>query len=407
MISLAWKNIWRNKLRSGVILVAIVIGLTIAVFVVAFANGMASQVIKDTLDRELAHLEVNRQSFLDYGDLEFAFDQNIEAKVREIPEVTGVSPQIIINATASSPHNIGGVQIIGIDPEKEKTVFELYRYIPDSLGGFFKDNIANSIVIGNKFAEKYQLKLRNKVILTFADKDGEQFSGAFRVCGIFHTSSPSFEETKVFAKMSDLRQLVSLPSDSIHQLAINISNYKDPQMLASVQNRVKALLAGDLVVRNWKEINPLMNVYDSFMGFMFTIIVAIILFALGFGIVNVVLMSVMERRRELCMLRAIGMSRRRVMNLIITESTILTAIGGFIGMILGGLIVLSTSHTGIDMSRSLSSYSTFGVSTMIYPAISFAYYIQISVMVILTGILSAIYPARIAIKMKPLEGLRG
>jgi ABC-type antimicrobial peptide transport system permease subunit len=144
----------------------------------------------------------------------------------------------------------------------------------------------------------------------------------------------------------------------------------------------------------------MMSMYDSFMGTIFTVIVAIVLFALGFGIVNIVLMSVMERRRELCMLRAIGMTNRKVLSLIILESTILTAVGGFIGMTLGGLLVLSTSHTGIDMSQSLSSFSIVGVSTMIYPTISMAMYFRISFMVILTGILSAIYPARIAIKMK-------
>jgi len=407
LLSFAWKNIWRNKLRSGVILAAIIIGLTIAVFIVAFGTGMAAQVVKDTLSRELAHLEVTRQPFLDYGDLEYAFRQNpLEAKVREIPEVVGVSPQVIINATASTPHNIGGVQIVAIDPEKEKTISELYRCIPDSLGNYFEDGITNSILIGRKFAEKYQLKPHNKMVLTFADKNGEEFSGSFRVCGIFCTSSPSFEESKVFVKISDLRQLAALPNDSIHKLAINIKDHNDAVMLSSVQNQIQALLSGDQTVRNWKEINPIMSVYDSFMGTVFTAVVAIILLALGFGIVNVVLMSVMERRRELCMLRAIGMSRRKVMNLIIAESTVLTVIGGFIGMVLGGIIVLITSHTGIDMSKSLSSYSVIGVSTMIYPAITLSYYIKISIMVILTGILAAIYPARTAVKMKPAEGIR-
>jgi len=407
LTNLAWKNIWRNKLRSGVILAAIIIGLTIAVFVVAFSNGMTTQLIRDTLDREVSHLEINRQPFLDFGDLEYAFAQHpLEEKILAIPGVTGVSPRIIINATASTSHNIGGVQLVGIDPEKDKTVFKLNQYIPDSLGSFFEDGVANSIIVGKKFAEKYQIKLRNKVILTFADKDGEQFSGAFRVCGIYHTSSPNFEEGNVFAKTSDLQQLAALPNDSIHRLAINISNYNDLQMVASVQNQIKAMLSGDETVRNWKEISPMLSMYDSFMGTIFTVIVAIVLFALGFGIVNVVLMSVIERRRELSMLRAIGMTRRRVMNMIIIESTILTCVGGFIGMIVGGLIVWHTSRTGIDMSQSMSSYSAVGVSTMIHPAISWATYFQISVMVILTGILSAIYPARVAVKMKPVEGIR-
>jgi ABC-type lipoprotein release transport system permease subunit len=407
LLKLAWKNIWRNKLRSGVILLAITIGLTVAVFVVAFANGMVNQLIDDTLNTELTHLQINRQSFLDFGDLEYAFpEQPLKENIEKIPEVKGVSSRIIINATASTSHNIGGVELTCIDPEQEKMVSELYRYIPDSMGNYFTDSLPNAILVGKKFAEKYQLQLHNKVILSFADKNGEQFAGAFRVCGIFHTNNPAFETTKVFARITDVNQLCPLPADSIHEFAIRLIDNSDPTVNA-VQAQIKKFLTGDEIVRSWKEINPLMSIYSNFMGVMLLIIVAIILFALGFGIVNTVLMSVMERRRELSMLMAIGMNRRKVMSLIITESTILTMLGGFLGIILGCILVVITAHSGIDMSQSLGSYSAVGVAPIIYPSIALTTYLEISVMVMITGILSAIYPARVAIKMKPAEGVRG
>jgi ABC-type lipoprotein release transport system permease subunit len=168
ILKLSWKNIWRNKLRSGVILFAITLGLYAGVFVAAFVRGMVNQLIDSALSTEITHLQVNQKSFLDMGGLEDAFAQYpLEDSVRNLPQVEGVSPRLVINATASTAYNMGNVQLIGIDPETEKTVSRLYENIADSLGNYFTDaSISNSIVVGKKFTEKYKVKLNSKVLIS-------------------------------------------------------------------------------------------------------------------------------------------------------------------------------------------------------------------------------------------------
>jgi ABC-type lipoprotein release transport system permease subunit len=407
ILKFAWKNIWRNKLRSGVILFAITLGLYAGVFVAAFVNGMVNQFIESAISTEVTHLQVNQKSFLDMGDLQDAFAQQpLEDSVRALPQVEGVSPRVVINATVSTAYNMGNAQIIGIDPEKEKTVSRLYECIADSMGNYFADETkSNSIVVGKKFTEKYKVGLNSKVVISFADNEGESFSAAFRICGIYVTNNPSVDETKLYVRSANLHDMCVLPTDSIHELAIRLAS-NDELLCSTVQKQVAVFLNEGEIVRPWTEINPIVGLYNGLMGVMFMIVILLILLALGFGIVNTVLMSVMERRRELTMLMAIGMNRCKVMTMIITESTVLTLLGGLVGLLLGLLSIYASSKTGIDMSSNLGSYSAIGIAPIIYPAIGLLQCIQIIIMVTLTGIVAAIYPARVAVKSKAAEVTR-
>ena len=406
ILQLAWKNIWRNKVRSAIILLAITLGLIAGVFVVAFMNGMINQKIEDTINIEMTLFQINTQKFIDENEIEDLFaDSVLESQIRNIPEVTGVSPRILLSAMVATPHKTGGSQVTAIVPEKEKQVSQLYKYIPDSMGNYFADNLHNSIVVGKKFADKYQVQLHSKIVLSFVNLDGEQVSGAFRICGIFHTNNPVFDEMKMFIKADDARALTGIAADSIHEMAVQLVNNED-RTVSKIQPQITQHLQKDVVIRNWKDINPIIGLYTGFVQVELMIIVAIILFALGFGIVNTILMSVLERKRELSMLMAIGMNRRKVMQLIMLESAILTMLGGFLGMLIGLVIVLLTGKAGMDMSATFGSYQQLGISTTIHPLITVTQFIIIAIMVIITGILSAIFPARTAVKINPVEGMR-
>jgi ABC-type lipoprotein release transport system permease subunit len=213
------------------------------------------------------------------------------------------------------------------------------------------------------------------------------------------------DETKLYVRSEHLRNICHLPTDSIHELAIRLESNNE-MLCHTTQEKIASFLNEGEIVRVWTEINPVVGMYNSFMEVMFMIVILLILLALGFGIVNTVLMSVMERRRELSMLMAIGMNRRKVMTMIITESTILTLLGGLAGLSFGLLSVFILGKTGIDMSNNLGSFSAVGIAPIIYPVIGISQCIQIIIMVILTGILAAIYPARVAVKNKPLEAIR-
>jgi putative ABC transport system permease protein len=139
---------------------------------------------------------------------------------------------------------------------------------------------------------------------------------------------------------------------------------------------------------------------------MYAFFMAIILAALAFGIINTMLMVVLERTKELGMLTAIGMNKRKVFSMIMLESVFLSIIGGGTGMIVGWVTVLLTARNGINFAQYAEGMEAFGYSAHVFPEISASFFIMITIMIILTGIISSIYPALKALKLDPAEAIR-
>ena len=133
----------------------------------------------------------------------------------------------------------------------------------------------------------------------------------------------------------------------------------------------------------------------------------LILAALAFGIVNTMLMAVLERTRELGMLAAIGMNRRRIFMMIMLESIFLSFVGGVAGMAVSGIVIAITGSTGINLVKYSEGMEAFGYSAHLYPSIDAQFFVTLTILIVLTGIVSAIYPARKALKLNPVEALRG
>jgi len=159
--------------------------------------------------------------------------------------------------------------------------------------------------------------------------------------------------------------------------------------------------------KTWDEIMPEAGLYSKTMNFYLLIFMVIILLALGFGIVNTMLMAVLERVKELGMLMAIGMNRKRVFSMIMLETVFLSLIGAVIGMVITYLVILTTGQTGIDLSALYQEgFEAIGFSAHIFPKLSWDSFLQLTLLVILTGILASIYPAKKALKLNPSEALR-
>jgi len=160
-------------------------------------------------------------------------------------------------------------------------------------------------------------------------------------------------------------------------------------------------------VMNWKEIQPDLAMIADYINQIYAIFMILILAALAFGIVNTMLMAVLERTRELGMLAAIGMNRRRVFMMIMLESIFLSFVGGVAGMAVSGIVIAITGHTGINLVKYSEGMEAFGYSAHLYPVIGAEFFVTLTVLIVITGIVSAIYPARKALKLNPVEALRG
>ena len=264
----------------------------------------------------------------------------------------------------SSPSTASGVEIHGIVPADEKAVSSISKNI--IAGAYFTGLKKNEIAIGEKLAEKLSVKLHNKIVLTFQSKTGDLTAGSFRIAGLFKSRNSTFYETTVFTRFNDLAGILGTGND-IYEIAVIL---KDGQKVDQVTNLYKKEYPL-LLVQTWKELSPQMALLTGIMDQVMYVVIGIILLALMFGIINTMLMAVLERQREFGMLMAIGMNKPRVFVMILLESVMLTCAGIPAGILFTITTVGSLARCdGIDMSAFSQALSQYGFSSMIYPELA-------------------------------------
>jgi len=401
LLALAWKNIWRNKKRSLIILTAIALGLWAGLFSVSISIGVWEATINSTIDRNLSHIQIHKKEFKEEKLISnyIPNGNTIADEIRKDKRVKEVSGRVLIEGMASSPTSSSGVNIIGINPENEKEVTSISSYIQE--GKFFETKKRNPVLIGKKLADKLGLKMGSKIVLTFQNIDTTLTFAAFRIAGIFKTESTNFDQSHLFVKKSDLYKTME-SEPIISEIAIRLNSSDD---LDSVYSKLK-LDYSSLAVETWKQLAPELEFTYEMLILELEIFLGIILAALLFGITNTMLMSVMDRIREFGVLMAVGMKRVRVFFLILIETFVLSIFGGIIGMLLGGITVWYLSDKGIDLSIFAEGLNAYGMPTQMYPVLPLYFYFVLIVMIIITAIIAAIYPSIKTIKLMPAKAIR-
>ena len=390
--------------------------------------------------------------------------------VHSVNGVDAAVERTVITGMANTAFKSTGVQITGIDPVKEKQVFTLYKEIIPGTGGYFEDDSEhNPVMIGEDLAKelgivryyvdsstvsslkqkgvpaaitgklkpvldmrftgekqfvrkmnslftakeskKYGQLIKNeawtyrknsRMTLTFLDKDNNQVGAMFRITGIYNIPNSVFEKSMVFVRNSDLRRLTSLPDSACHEIIVKIA---DIDQTVPITDKLASMLPAEEVL-SWKKLQPDLAMMTDMVQQFYFIFGIIILAALAFGIVNTMLMVVLERTKEIGMLTAIGMNKKKVFSMIMLESVFLSLIGGIAGMIVSYVIVRLTAHTGIDLTRYAEGFAALGYSADVYPTITAGFFGVVTVLIIITGILSSVYPAMKALKLNPVEAIR-
>jgi putative ABC transport system permease protein len=401
----SWRNIWRNKFRSMVVIVAVTLGLIAGVFTTAFMRGLSEQRIRSAIETEMSHIQIHRKGFTDNMDFKYYFTgvEDIIRMLEKQSDVQAASKRMVLNAMLATSETITGAKIIAVDTEKEMQVCNIHEKIIE--GEYFRDYRRNpSVLIGEKLAEKLDVKLNKGLVMSMADKEGNTIQARFKVAGIYKTENSTFDEMHVFVRFHELARLCSFKEDAAHEIVIAL---KDHARVDIMTKQIQNILPASLEAENWMQISPEMGYLVSAMDQYMYFFVILILLALCFGIINTMLMVVMERVKELGMLMAIGMTRTKIFLMITLESVFLSLTGGIAGIVLGFLISKYYSVHGIVLPGAYKEgLEVLGYSTLIHPSLNFQMILIIAVMVVLTGILSSLYPAYKALRLDPAQALK-
>ena len=402
-LTIAWRNIWRNGRRTSVILAAIVIGVWSMILLGSISRGFVVNMVENSISTLTGHLQIHARGYRTDPSIEKSMTEVEpvrEALQRALPPEAQWSPRIRVNAVLQNARHSGGAVLVGIDPRREDAVSFIGPGAVQE-GEYLEAGDDYGLLMGAALLESFETAVGRKVVVMSQDTDGEIASRAFRIRGVFRAATEATEKQFVFVTLPAAREMLGLKR-GLSEIAVLLSRNGHAGPAAE---SLRARLAEErFSVATWRDLLPVIDAYlDIFDGYM-VLWYLIVFVAMGFGIVNTILMTVFERMREFGLLQALGQSPGAIARGVLTEAFFLLAIGLLAGNALGFLSVFAFSG-GIDLSAFAEGMQYFGVPRVIYPSVQARDVVTANVVVLTLGLLVSVYPAVKAARFSPVEAM--
>ena len=404
IFKMAWRNIWRNKRRTIILLCAVSIGLIGMLFISGFMNGWMTQMLNNAVRQKSGHVAIMAKGFYSNPVVEnhFTVTDKIKQAVENSPEVTGWTTQIVLNGLVNNADKSRFGTIIGADTKREPEVFYPARSIVE--GRWLNPDDRYGIVVGHKLLETYNTKLGRKIVLMTQQFKGDVGSGAFHIIGVYRTENNNYDESNVYITQQAAKELANLGDNQVTNLAMILENEYQAD---AVKERISTELNDpQLEILTWRQLQPMLRQTLEMMDQFNWITYLIFYIAMAFGILNTLLMAVNERYREIGIMIAIGTSRLRVVVMVAVESLCIALVAVAIGDIIGVALVELFHHTGMNLSLWSDALEGFNVGRIIYPYLGAGNIWNLSMWTFVFAMLSAIIPAFRAARFKPVEAIR-
>lgn len=413
LFMLAWRNIWRHRRRTVITLSSIGIGFGLAVLFIGIGDGSHNSMIRNAIKLGDGHLTVQPRGYNQApANHKFLADGDTLAEKLDNLEIAGsIEPRISLQVLGSTANNSVGASLEGMGTLDDPRVEMLRPQLVE--GEWIEQGDHRGILIGDGMAGKLKAKIGSKVVLMAGKEGGDSQAHLGRVRGIFDSRVDELDDYLVLSDIRFARRFLEgegadPAKGPVTRFAIFLD---DPDTMAHWKSTIASMLADDkvAVVLDWQEMMPQLVqfiILDDAGNYIF---LTLILIMVVFGILNTVLMSVLERTREFGLLRALGLGRLQLLMLVFCESLLLSFLAVAIGWIVGGGTHLWFSHHGIDFSALMSGgtqmMGTF-MDPIVYTELSRERIFQLTTIVFITTLGSGIYPAIKSARVTPVEALR-
>jgi ABC-type lipoprotein release transport system permease subunit len=402
---LAWRNIWRQKRRTIITVAAMGVGVAFCLASIALTDGLFADSFDVMVRQNLGHVQIHAPKFPKQRALyETITDahQTLAALDAE-PQVAGASGRVFGYGLLALGDKSAAGQLMGIEPQREQKVTALERKLVQ--GTYLDTDPSKQILLGAGLAETLKAKIGDEVVVVAQAVDGSLGNELFRVQGLFKTGSVALDRTGAVVHLKDLQSLLVL-EDQLHEIALLAMRDEEAAPLAA---RLKEPLGGrNLLVRTWAQVNPELAKMLETQSMSAWIILFFIFSVAALGVLNTMLMSVLERTRELGVLRALGLPPRQMVLLVLCESAILATVAGLAGLALGGLLDLGLVTVGLDLSRFIGDFSFAGIafSPVLHGVVRLEGIVATLIGLITVTLLASLWPALRAARLKPIEAMR-
>jgi ABC-type lipoprotein release transport system permease subunit len=399
LFRLAWRNVLRNRRRSAVILVAIAVGLWAMLVFAGFTRGWSDDVSRNAIETLTGHLQIHAPGYLQDPSVDHVMSAPGEA-LRELLDgeaVAAWASRVRVPAVVMSERETAGVTLVGIDPAREEGL----SFIADAVkeGRHLAGAGDDGIVLGRKLAERLGTGLGKRVVIMSQAADHSVVDRGFPIVGLYRADRSITEMTFVFVGREVAQEMLGLGT-GVSEVAVTL---RDPTRVGAFVERVRAVTAGS-DVQPWTALEPMAQAMVALGAAWIWMFYVVMYIAMAFGLVNTLLMAVLERTREFGLLQALGMRPHLIVRQVLAESSVLLAVGVLAGALLAGA-TLALLHDGIDLSALAAGAEMWGMSKVIYPALSASDVVSAIVFIAILGALASLYPALRAARKVPVEAI--
>ncbi len=401
-LRLAWRNIWRHKRRTIIIVLAMSLTLALMMFYDGLMNGFTDAIYGNAVKVLGGNIQVHAKGF--------------RAQANSTPLLPLADPQAVIKAAEANPLtlaatqriNTGGlvtnregafaVGITGIEPEKEQTVNLIGQYVKDGRNLTSADT--DNILIGKGLADAMNVKLGDRITLVGRSQHQQMRQRTMTVIGIFDLGMPDIEKQTVYISLGEAQSLYELTAPT--EVAIFLQHLGQE---AKVINGMQPSLPGyeiESFQANYPDLASAINSKSGVMNIFSVIIIAIA----GVGILNLLLMAVYERTREIGVLGAMGLKPNQIALLFILEGIMIGLVGVVAGVVLGLALNGMLMRVGLDFGSMTQAASYMAlIKDKVYPTWGVEKLALRASMVAIISALAAVIPAIEAGRREPAEAL--
>jgi len=402
---LAWRNVWRNPRRTSLTVAATVFAVVLVVMSVGMAAGVHEKMIEDAVRYGSGHLSVTGEGYLENRTLEqfVHFDDEIEQQLRDTDGVRGYAPRVQSFALLARGNSTSGVAVFGVDPSLENSVSRFSERV--RTGSFITPGGRRQIVLGQRLAAKLSAEVGDSLLLYSVAYSLETAYELFDVAGVMRLPDPNLDANLAVISLADAQDFF-VYGDRVSEIAILTD---EADSAADVARTLKATLRmeGPFEINTWDQIMPELVQFILLDDAGMYITVFIVVVVVGFGILNTVLMAVLERRKEFGVVLALGLRPAAVFRTVYFESVMLAGVGLVIGLAVGLPMLLYFQAHPIELTGGMTEVmELFGSEPVMTFKLKPLNPIGSTITIFALAIVAAFYPAVKASRGRPVDVLR-
>ena len=404
LVALAWRNVRRNKRRSAITILAVTLGLAALTFLWAFLDGMNSQMVENTTRYFAGDAQVHLEGYHADQTLDLTIPDAapVLAAVSHDLDIVAATVRLEGKALASHGDKSRGIALAGVAPRDEARVTSLFDAV--ERGAPLNATDSTGALIGADLAEALDAREGDEIVLVGQAYDGSLSSARVPVRGVFRTKIDEYDGYMIVMPLGAVRQFLAAPGGAT-AIALRV---RDRGRVDAVLTRLGARLGTRYEVIGWPTLLPKVAVsvrYHEVVGYVVLVVFFVVVAA---GVVNPVLMAVLERTREFGVMLAVGMTRGRLARLVVWEAMLL----GIVGIALGNALGLGGGfyfgRAGIDLSEYESGMRVMpGLADIVRPVVRPERSVMLSVLIFAIACLAALYPALKSARLEVVEAIRG